>query len=257
VKKQDKNRADSRAPDKKKLDEEMLRNGEEVAKILSRGDRAKRSLWLCPIEGSLARQCFDHALDRLHYARSCQRVGRCMRLAIMLRKQWVGGIVLGSTFPNVGVRDEALGLKLFVRGFQHRGLRNAWCKENVEYWSALQSIVNHARTFVFPDFQGRGIAKAAHALLLTQGMQIWEKRYRGRVYALDTLCDQTDSGLFVANGWTLVGQTKGYTADYGNGFSADRNGAVSINNAALKFGRTRWQVWVRVIRPSLRPRSSQ
>jgi hypothetical protein len=256
VKNRYKSKNDFRAPGKKRLDEELLRHG-EVAEILFRGHRANRSMWLCPIEDSLARRGFDYALDCLHYARSCQRVGRCMRLAIMLGKQWVGGIVLGSTFPNVGARDEALGLKLFVRGFQHRGLRNAWCKENVEYWSALQSIVNHARTFVFPEFQGRGIGKAAHALLLTQGMQIWERHYDGRVYALDTLCDQTDSGLFLSNGWTLVGQTKGYTADYRNGFSADRNGAASINNAALKFGRTTWQVWVRVIRPSLRPRSNQ
>lgn len=218
--------------------------------------RRRQGVWLTVVNDRLVRSAFDEALERLHYARSCQRVGRCMRLAIMLDRCWVGGVVLGSTFPNVDVRDEALGLKVFVRGFQKRGLRNAWCKENVEYWSALQTIVNHARTFVFPEFQGRGLAKTAHQLLLAQGVRIWERQYRERVYALDTLCDQTDSGLFLANGWSLVGQTKGYTADYAGLFSARRKQPARINNAALKVGRTRWQVWIRVVRPSMRPRNN-
>lgn len=199
------------------------------------------------------RRYFDCALDITHYAKSCQRVGRCLRLAIISEQQWVGGVVLGSTFPNVSVRDEALGLKELVRGYASRGLRNAWCKENREYWQALQTIVNHARTFVFPQFQGRGLGKEAHRRLLTEGVRIWEKKYGQRIYAFDTLCDRSDSGLFIANGWNLVGETKGYTANYKDAFSGD-GGTASINNAALKPGKMRWQVWVKVIRPSLKPR---
>lgn len=199
------------------------------------------------------RHYFDRALDLTHYAKSCQRVGRCMRLAIISEGQWVGGVVLGSPFPNVSVRDEALGLKEFVRGYASRGLRNAWCKENREYWQALQTIVNHARTFVFPQFQGRGLGKEAHKRLLTQGVRVWEKKYCQRIYAFDTLCDSSDSGLFIANGWSLVGETKGYTANYKDAFSGESK-TVSINNAALKPGKMRWQVWVKVVKPSLRPR---
>ena len=212
----------------------------------------RSSLGFVVVEDSELRGCFDFALDKTHYAKACQRVGRCMRLAIICERQWVGGIVLGSTFPNVGVRDEALGLKRFVRGYAARGLRNAWCKENREYWQALQTIVNHARTFVFPQFQGRGLGKEAHRLLLTKGIRVWERKYGQPVYALDTLCDRSDSGLFVANGWSLVGETKGYTANYKDDFSQG-TGSVSINNAALKRGKTHWQVWVRVVRPSLSP----
>ena len=204
------------------------------------------------IADSVLRGYFDLALDKAHYAKSCQRVGRCMRLGIVYRGQWVGGVVLGSTFPNVSVRDEALGLKLYVRGFAARGLRNAWCRENREYWSALQTIVNHARTFVFPEFQGQGLGKEAHRVLLTKGIRIWEQKYKTSVYALDTLCDRSDSGLFLANGWHLAGETRGYTADYGSSFSEEHTHA-RINNAALKRSNARWQVWVRVVRPSLRP----
>jgi len=233
-----------------------------LSNLQHRGQIVLEEFYTLPRRGSLGfvvindrelRRYFDCALDKTHYARSCQRVGRCMRLAIISERQWVGGVVLGSTFPNVSVRDEALGLKEFVRGFPSRGLRNAWCKENREYWHALQTIVNHARTFVFPQFQGRGLGKEAHRLLLTTGVRIWERQYGQRVYAFDTLCDRSDSGLFIANGWRLVGETKGYTANYKDSFSQEGTSA-SINNAALKPGKTQWQVWIRVIRPSLRPR---
>lgn len=229
----------------------------EVSKLRAKGEQAlqgnpacRKQLWLTVVEDRALRACFDAALDRLHYAKSCQRVGRCMRLAVMSGSSWVGGIVLGSTFPNVDARDRALGLKIFVNGFHERGLTNAWCADNKEYWSALQSVVNHARTFVFPEFQGRGLGKKAHRLLLTAGMDLWRRRY-GPVYALDTLCDSGDSGLFISNRWKLVGETKGYTADYKRSFTASSH--HSINNAALKRGKVRWQVWVRVIDKRLRP----
>lgn len=213
----------------------------------------KRSMGFQIVDDPALRMYFDFGLDRLHYAKSCQRVGRCMRLAIITGRQWVGGIVLGSTFPNIEVRDQALGFKDFVRNCRDRGLRNPWCAENVEYWGALQTVVNHARTFVFPQFQGRGLGKMAHKLLLTEGVELWERKYSCQVYALDTLCDSSDSGLFVSNGWTLVGMTKGFSADYSAKFTESSNTAPVINNAALKAGRVRWQVWVHIMRSSLRP----
>ena len=199
------------------------------------------------------RRLFDRALDLTHYAKSCQRVGRCMRLAIIYDTRWVGGVVLGSTFPNVDVRDRALGLKVHVSGFASRGLRNPWSAKNLGYWHCLQSIVNHARTFVFPEFQGRGLGKEAHRRLLKEGVRLWEKKYHQTVYAFDTLCDHSDSGLFLSNGWSHVGETKGFTADYKNAFTLRKRTRPSINNAALRPGGTRWQVWVRTIRPSLKP----
>ena len=205
------------------------------------------------VKSSELRRLFDRALDMTHYAKSCQRVGRCMRLSVVHHGNWVGGVVLGSTFPNVDVRDRALGLKIYVTGFLSRGLTNPWSGKNREYWNCLQSIVNHARTFIFPQFQGQGFGKKAHRLLLKDGIQMWEAKYRQKVYALDTLCDHSDSGLFLSNGWVHVGQTKGFTADYKNSFTARRKVVPSINNAALRASSVCWQVWVRTIRPSLRP----
>lgn len=193
------------------------------------------------------RRAFDLALARIHYAGPCSRVGRCMRLFISHSGSWAGGVVLGSTFPNVGVRDEALGLKRWCRNHQLRELRSPWARENRAYWGRLQRVVNHARTFVFPDFQGRGIGIRAHRLLLGQGVKHWEARYGQRVAALDTLCDSRDSGLFLSNGWTHVGKTAGYESDRSSTLVPKPHDAVLRNNVALRRGRRRWEVWVRVV----------
>jgi GNAT superfamily N-acetyltransferase len=211
-----------------------------------------RGLCFVEVADSQWRKLFDEALDITHYAGSCQRVGRCMRLAIVENRNWVGGIVLGSTFANVLVRDEALGLRKYIENYKERGLTNPWNRNNHSYWKALQRIVNHARTFVFPEFQGRGIGIASHKLLLTEGIKLWEKKYRGKVYALDTLCTESDSKLFSKNGWTFAGQTKGYSSDPKKKFS-NRLAKFKIetigtrHNVGLSGGSTKWMVWVRVL----------
>lgn len=200
------------------------------------------------------RRLFDRALDEIHYAGACQRVGRCMRLAIIENGNWVGGVVLGSTFPNIRVRDEALGLRQYVIDWRERGLRSPWARENEAYWSALQKIVNHARTFIFPRFQGAGRGIRAHKLLLTDGIALWKAKYQDDVTGLDTLCTHEDSRLFKDNGWTLVGRTEGYTSDPSKVFSKrafTEDWKTIKNNVAL--GRVersiRWFVWIRPVEP--------
>jgi hypothetical protein len=196
------------------------------------------------------RTLFDEALDLVHYSHSCQRVGRCMRLAIVVVGQWAGGIVLGSTFPNILVRDENVGLRKFVTNYKRRGLPNPWTRKNRSYWRNLQRVVNHARTFVFPQFQGKGIGIRAHRLLLSKGVEMWEQKYRDQVYALDTLCTADESKLFLLNGWTRAGQTKGYTLDRTAVFSKpmkvfdDRAKGIKNNGALRKpENSVQWWVW--------------
>jgi hypothetical protein len=198
------------------------------------------------------RRLFDDALDLTHYAGSCQRVGRCMRLAIVDDGIWVGGIVLGSTFANILVRDKELGLRKYVENYKKHGLKSPWARNNYPYWKALQRIVNHARTFVFPQFQGRGLGIRSHGLLLTEGVRMWERKYGGKVYALDTLCTEDDSKLFSKNGWAFAGQTKGYTSDPKKTFSNrlsefKRKTFGARHNVGLSGGSMRWMVWVRVL----------
>ncbi len=112
-------------------------------------------LHFVPVTDRETRSVFDATLDLIHYAGRCQRVGRCLRLCIYERRVWIGGVVLGSTFPNIDARDSALGLKTLVRGSTLRGIPHPWHSRNRDYWSALQYVVNRARTFIFPRFQGK------------------------------------------------------------------------------------------------------
>ena len=73
-----------------------------------------------PVTDQCTRKVFDTSLDLIHYAGSCQRVGRCLRLCVYEGDVWIGGVVLGSTFPNIEVRDQELGLKRFVQGGKPR-----------------------------------------------------------------------------------------------------------------------------------------
>lgn len=157
--------------------------------------------------------------------------------------------MLGSPFPNIGCRDEAFGLTAFTHGYRDRGLISPWASENREYWDALQQIVNHARTFVFPKFQGRGLGVAALRLLPTDGVRLWEDRYGSGVIGFDTHCTSATSRLFLDNGWTLVGRTKGYSRDRRRVFSERAvSGEVTVkDNAGLMQRRrnVRWWTWVR------------
>jgi hypothetical protein len=196
------------------------------------------------------RHLFDRALDVIHYSKSCQRVGRCMRMAVLLGQKWVGGIVIGSTFPNILVRDEAIGLRRFVVDFRERGLVSPWSRENRPYWTALQTVVNHARAFTFPLYQGVGLGILAQRELLRQGRKLWEHKYSCRVYAFDNLCDSGDSKLFARNGWSLAGETKGFSSRSGRVFSRSaemRRDLRVVNNVGLVHGDRRWQVWVKIV----------
>lgn len=176
-----------------------------------------------------------------------------MRLTITFEGQWAGGMVLGSTFPNIRPRDEAFGLTKYVEGWKEKGLVSPWARENRDYWDRLQLIVNHARTFVFPALWGNGIGTAALSLLSTEGKRLWEERYGGPIYGFDTLAAHPTSRLFEDNGWTLVGRTQGYSRDRQKVFSkrASKEEWEDIkDNAGLTKDQdnTRWWIWVKVLR---------
>jgi hypothetical protein len=216
--------------------------------------KSRRKLFLSEVSDPHLQRLFDESLNLTHYAGACQRVGRCMRLSIIFNKIWVGGIVLGSPFPNIDVRDRSVGIKKYVLNSKKRGLKSPWACENRAYWTRLQRIVNHARTFVFPDFQGQRLGIKAHRLLLTQGIELWEQKYRDKVAALDTLCDHGDSKMFLANGWILVGETKGYSSNPKAVFSGRTNRDKPFkNNVALAQSpdNRKWVVWVKMINSAL------
>ena len=169
----------------------------------------------------------------------------------MAEGQWIGGVVLGSPFPNIRPRDDAFGISRYARNLADRGLENAWARENRDYWDRLQLVVNQARAFVFPQFAGKGLGIKMHRLLETQGRRLWEAKY-GTLAGFDTLCTEPTSRLFGDNGWTLVGRTKGFSRDPTRTLSRRvAQGALPDvrDNAALTASPTgtKWWVWVRLL----------
>jgi hypothetical protein len=226
-------------------DAALWSSGQEA---LIRDGRPARGLHLVPVVSRDLRDIFDEACNRIHYAGACRRVGRCLRLAVVHKGEWAGGTVLGSPFPNIGARDEAFGLTAFTRGYRERGLVSPWASENREYWDRLQGIVNHARTFVFPQFQGLGLGVRVVSMLPSEGREYWESAYAGPVVGFDTHCTSPTSRLFLDNGWELVGRTKGFSRDGKRVFSQRAaQAAVTVrDNAALTRRRrnVRWWTWV-------------
>ena len=103
-------------------------------------------------------------------------------------------------------------------------------------------------------FHGNGIGIAALQQLLTEGVRLWEEKYRDKVYALDTLTDRGDSKLFINNGWQLIGKTKGYSSDPSKIFSkssGDKYGEYIKNNVGLTNNSIRWFVWVKIVDPQV------
>jgi len=234
---------EKRAEDIRLMGNDLLKDHGKIPKRLS----------FIVVESPQMRRVFDEAAEEIHYAGSCQRVGRCMRLAIVMNGEWIGGIVLGSTFPNIRPRDDAFGLTKFIENWRERGLVSPWARENQDYWMRLQLIVNHARTFIFPKFQGQGLGVRAHALLLTEGVWLWEGYYGSPVYGFDTLCTHPNSRLFADNGWILVGRTKGYSRDPNKIFSRrafEEEWKNIKDNAGLGLieGNMRWWIWVRIFK---------
>jgi hypothetical protein len=218
---------------------------------LLRAARPRRTgLHFLPVTDRDLRDLFDLACDDIHYAGSCRRVGRCLRLALTYRGEWAGGTVLGSPFPNVGARDRAFGLHQYTHGYRVRGLISPWASENRDYWDRLQHIVNHARTFIFPRFQGCGLGVRAVALLPTEAREIWQEKYPDDVIGFDTHCTSPTSRLFLDNGWELVGRTKGFSRDAKHPFSSRAADAiVSVrDNAALARRRRNMKWWTWVLR---------
>jgi hypothetical protein len=212
-----------------------------------------RRLALVPVTSREGKSIFDTACDQIHYAGACHRVGRRMRLAVVSRGRWVGGIVLGSTFPNIRPRDDAFRLTRWVVDWQERGLVSPWASENDQYWRRLQQVVNQARAFVFPAEAGSGLGVRSHLLLETEGLHYWQAKYE-RAAGFDTLCNHPTSRLFTSNGWTLVGRTLGHSRDPYSALSrrvTDRTLVVRDNAGltARPLGE-RWWVWVRVLRPT-------
>lgn len=77
---------------------------------------------------------------------------------------------------------------------------------------------------------------------------MWRVKYQDEVIGFDTHCTSPTSRLFLDNGWTLVGRTKGFSRSGRKQFSKRAlDETVSVrDNAGLARQRRnpRWWTWI-------------
>jgi hypothetical protein len=128
-----------------------------------------------------------------HYSKPKGFVGRNICYAIMFNDVYYGAIVGGSATLHLPNRHEVLGTSK----------------------TDLNSIVNNI-FFHIEKVNGkypiRNFSQAVLSLFMKTITKDWESRYGDKVVGFESLVELPRTGeLYLRNGWTLVGQTKGFT----------------------------------------------
>lgn len=127
----------------------------------------------------------------IHYSQPKGFVGRNICYAVLFEGNYYGSIVGGSATLHLAGRDE------FFPGV------------------GLNQIVNNIFFHCFPSENGYPFRNFVQKVLGQFRQQIvidWEQKYSDQVLGLETLVELPRTGeCYRRDGWTLVGQTKGFT----------------------------------------------
>jgi hypothetical protein len=140
------------------------------------------------------RQTFHDTIDRFHtyvkYKDTCNRRINWLVYNSFPMGQLLGAIGVNSAILALGCRDDAIG----------------WTRE--QRLANLGMVANNYR-FCMID---HGAGGQALSLLLKTAPVEWRKRYGQRLVLLETLVKPPYTGIvYRANGWQLVGMTKGFS----------------------------------------------
>ncbi len=140
----------------------------------------------------------------IHYSQPKGFVGRSICYAIYYNDVYYGHIVAGSTAKYLDGRDAFLGLKR--PDFLDRVISNTFY--NVSKVDDRYPIRNFTTTVV--------------KLWMKVSEEHWRLKYGNSVVGFDTLIELPRTGeLYIRAGFTVVGQTKGYTIKRVGGKSTD------------------------------------
>ena len=142
-----------------------------------------------------------------HYSKPKGFVGRNICYAITYRGVYYGSIVGGSSTLHLNGRDEFFGLN----------------RENKA--AKLRSIVNNI-FFHIDKVDGkypvRWFSTKVLSLFRETIKKDWENKYGDPLYGYETLVELPRPGrCYIRDGWTLVGQTRGFTCKRGPGVGTD------------------------------------
>lgn len=139
-----------------------------------------------------------------HYSKPKGFVGRNICYAVLYNNVYYGHIVAGSATRFLPNRNEFFGITI----------------EN------LNNIVNNIFFNVSPPTNEKYPVRNFTSLVVKTWMEQvkndWEFKYSDKVIGFETLVEKPRNGeLYLRAGWTLIGETKGYTCKRVSGRGTD------------------------------------
>jgi len=138
-----------------------------------------------------------------HYSRPRGFVGRNICYAIFYDSIYYGHIVAGSATRFLPNRNEFLGITI----------------------KDLNKVINNIFFNVSPTngaYPVRNFTSSVVKVFVNQATADWEKKYGDICVGFETLIEKPRTGeLYLRSGWTLVGETKGYTCKRIAGIGTD------------------------------------
>lgn len=141
---------------------------------------------------------------KYHYSRPKGFVGRSICYAIFYNSVYYGHIVAGSATRFLPNRNEFLGITI----------------------KDLNNVINNIFYNVSPPHEGsypmRNFTSSVVKLFVEQSQKDWQVKYGDTCVGFETLVEKPRAGeLYLRAGWTLVGETKGYTCKRNPGKGTD------------------------------------
>lgn len=154
-----------------------------------------------------------------HYSQPKGLVGRTICYGVSFDNVYYGAIVAGSATKHLPGREAFLGL-----GPTNRILNNII--NNTFFHIERQNGKYPMRNFLLEIIKEFRAASVYH----------WQERYGDQVLAFESLVELPRTGdIYLRDGWTEVGQTKGFTCKREGGVGTDRwTGARVWNTIELR-----------------------
>ena len=134
-----------------------------------------------------------------HYSQPKGFVGRSLCYAVLHDGNYFGSIVAGSATKHLPGRSEFFGADF-----------------------TLERVINNVFFHIERPYPIRNFAIKVLALWRTTAAADWGRIYGDRVIGFESLIQLPRTGeTYKRDGWTLVGQTKGYTCKRGPGQGSD------------------------------------
>jgi len=172
-----------------------------------------------------SKSIFDKIIRYNHtYKPSTQLVGRQINWLIRSNGEVIGSIGVGSSVMGMKPRDEFIG----------------WDKE-----TRLKNLVKTCTNWRYCLNQKTTYSSKILSLFCREAKKEWEKKYGNKLVLIETLIEPPYKGTcYIANGWTLVGQTKGLQFAWKN--KNDVLPTDRVTQKWMKFGKDKdmntWKV---------------